>query len=53
MEAHTLLLHAGGNTLPADTVARGGEPAGPAHRRLLARGRDMRAAPPFPAREAP
>ncbi|MEV6078526.1 carboxymuconolactone decarboxylase family protein [Streptomyces sp. NPDC052069] len=53
VEAHTLLLHAGGNTLLADTVARGGEPADPAHRRLPAWSRDMRAAPPFPAREAP
>lgn len=44
VDAHTVLLHATGDHRLAETVARGGTPADPAHAALLAWGKATRAA---------
>ncbi|GGT03420.1 alkyl hydroperoxide reductase AhpD [Streptomyces kurssanovii] len=53
VDAHTVLLHATGDHALAETIARGKEPADPAHRRLLAWGKDIRGPRPFPAEQTP
>jgi AhpD family alkylhydroperoxidase len=53
VDAHTVLLHATGDHALAETIARGEEPADPAHRRLLAWGKDIRGPRPFPAWQTP
>lgn len=53
VDAHTVLLHATGNHTLAETIARGGQPAEPEHRRLLAWGKDIRSPRPFPAEQTP
>ncbi|WP_327271921.1 carboxymuconolactone decarboxylase family protein [Streptomyces sp. NBC_01224] len=50
--AHTVLLHATGDHRLAETIVRGEQPKDPAHRQLLAWGKDMSTAQPFPAEQA-
>ncbi|MEU0370299.1 carboxymuconolactone decarboxylase family protein [Streptomyces sp. NPDC006283] len=51
VDAHTVLLHATGDHVLAERIARGEEPADPEHQRLLAWGRDIRGPRPFPAEQ--
>ncbi|WP_406456825.1 carboxymuconolactone decarboxylase family protein [Streptomyces sp. NBC_00876] len=53
VDAHSMLLHATGDHRLAETIAGDGQPADPAHRRLLAWGKDMSTAQPFPRATAP
>ncbi|WP_326656598.1 carboxymuconolactone decarboxylase family protein [Streptomyces sp. NBC_00385] len=53
VDAHTVLLHATGDHRLAETIARGEQPADPAHRRLLAWGKDMSTPQPFGPTAAP
>lgn len=52
VDAHTVLLHATGDHRLAETIARGDRPEDPAHRQLLAWGKDMSTAQPFPPADA-
>ncbi|MGW0549142.1 carboxymuconolactone decarboxylase family protein [Streptomyces altiplanensis] len=55
VNAHTLLLYAGGDHALAETIGRGETPAGPAHARLLQWGKAVGAdagPPPFPPEQA-
>lgn len=52
VDAHTVLLHATGDHRLAETIARGGQPEDPYHRQLLAWGKDMSTARPFPSADA-
>ncbi|WP_328625594.1 carboxymuconolactone decarboxylase family protein [Streptomyces sp. NBC_00353] len=51
--AHTVLLHATGDHALAERIARGEQPEDPAHRQLLAWGKDMSTSQPFPSEQAP
>ncbi|MBT2487251.1 carboxymuconolactone decarboxylase family protein [Streptomyces sp. ISL-96] len=56
INAHTLLLYAGGDHALAETIGRGDTPADPAHARLLQWGKAIGAdaePPPFPPEQAP